>query len=78
MVKAIAEQRGWEHGGHRQLFAAIDELWAETGDFEVAHLFDVANALHINFYEDQRSAESVNLALDAVVRFLDKMEPVLR
>ena len=77
IVKAVAEQRGWEHGVHRQLFDAIDNLRAETGDLEIAHLFDVANALHTNFYEGRRSVQSIAVALDAVARFVDRLTPLL-
>ena len=50
IVKAVAEERGWEHRGHRQLHDAVSMLVDETGDEEMT-LFAVANHLHINFYE---------------------------
>ena len=52
MVKAVAEQRGWEHHGHRDLFATVQRLRNETGDHDIRRLFGVANTLHTNFYED--------------------------
>ena len=77
IVKAVAEQRGWEHRGHRQLFDAVDNIGEETGDPDVRRLFDVASALHQNFYEDWRSAKHIAAGLDDVERFVDKLEPLL-
>ena len=50
-MKAVAEERGWEHRGHRQLHDAVSMLVDETGDVDLSALFAVANHLHINFYE---------------------------
>lgn len=77
IVKAVANQRGWEHRGHAQLFDVVDDLRAETRDREVRLLFDVASALHGNFYEDWRSSENVAEGLDDVERFLDKLDPLI-
>ena len=73
IVKAIAARRDWEHQGHRELFQAVDRLRRETGDPDVRRLFDVASALHINFYEDWRTVEAV----DDVERFVNKLEPLV-
>lgn len=78
IVKAVANSRGWQHRGHSLLFDAVDDLRVETGDPDVQRLFDVANALHMNFYEDWRGAGNVGRALDDVERFLDKMDPLVR
>ena len=77
IVKAIAARRDWEHQGHRELFRAVDRLRNETGDPDVRRLFDVASALHINFYEDWRTSEAVAEALDDVERFVNKLEPLI-
>ena len=52
MVKAMAEQRGWQHRGHAQLFDAVATIAAETGDDDVDRLFELASAMHANFYEE--------------------------
>ena len=52
MVKAIAAQRQWEHGGHRQIHRAARCLRTETSDREIICLFLVTNSLHSKFYED--------------------------
>ena len=76
IVKAVSEGRGWPHTSHRHLFTAVDTLRYETGDADVRRLFDVASALHVNSYEDWRSAESVAEALDDVARLLDQLAPL--
>ena len=40
MVKCAAEDRGWIHNGHRQLYLTIDRLADETGDPQLRDLFD--------------------------------------
>ena len=44
MLKAIAEQRGWEHNRHRHYHRAASRLRAETGDGDIFRLFAVATA----------------------------------
>ncbi len=52
IVKSIAEARGWEHHGHRQLQAVVNRLRNETGDEDLRRLFSIASDLHRNFYEN--------------------------
>ena len=77
IVKAIAASRNWEHQGHRELCLAVDRLRREIGDPDVRRLFDVASALHLNFYEDWRTSEAVAEALDDVERFVSKLDPLI-
>lgn len=77
MVKALAEQRGWQRRNHAALFDVISYLVSETRDHEIRRLFHVANALHINFYENWDNAKNVSSALEDVGRFLDKLEPLI-
>ena len=49
MVKAIAEQRGWQHRSHAQLFGAVATIPSEIGDEVINLLFELASALHTNF-----------------------------
>ena len=76
MLKALAEQRGWQHRNHAALFDVISYLVSETRDHEIRRLFGVANALHTNFYENWNNAENVSNDLDDVERFLNKLEPL--
>ena len=79
MMKAIAEQRGWEHERHRHLTRAASHLRALTGDGDgdVMDHFARANLLHENYYEDTFSLADVAEGLDRVELLLDKLEPLL-
>ena len=77
MLKAIAEQRGWEHNRHRHYHRTASRLRAETGDGDIFRLFAVAGALHENFYENDMEAALVAESLDDVEALLDKLRPLL-
>ena len=77
ILKAIAEQRGWEHSRHRHLHQIASRLRAETGDGDIRRLFDAASALHENFYEDDTPPDQVAERLDDVEVRLDKLLPML-
>ena len=78
IFKAVAEQRGWEHGKHRHLSRAARRLRVETGDRDVYRFFSVANDLHGNFYENEMSAEDIAESLDDVQALLDRLETLLK
>ena len=59
ILKAVAEQRGWEHHRHCHYHRAASRIRAETGDGEIRRFFDSASALHENFYEDDMVADEV-------------------
>ena len=75
-LKAIATQRGWGHESHQHLGQVADKLADETGNAEIADLFDRAESLHANFYEAYRTEASVRRGLDAMQRYLDILETV--
>ena len=77
MLKAIAEQRGWEHSRHRHYQITASRLRAETGDGDIHRLFTVASALHENFYENDMDADLVSESLDDVAALLDKLNQLL-
>lgn len=77
MVKAIAEERGWDHGSHRLIWRAVNRLATESGDEEIHRLFRTANHLHINFYEDVDTAAHVADGLGDVRRFVDRLEALV-
>ena len=52
-------------------------LRAQTGDRDIYRWYQVADALHGNFYEDETAPEHIGEFLDDVVRLLDKLEPLL-
>ena len=77
IVKAIAEERGWEHHSHRALQNAVNELVRETNDRELSNLFEIASGLHRNFYENYYSRQRVEWGIDAVERFVAKVERLM-
>ena len=77
IVKAVAEQRGWPHHGHADLFRVVIRLVRETNDESISNLFHIANALHQNFYENWDDAENVAIALKAMHLFVEKLSPLL-
>ena len=76
-VKAVAQQRGWQHDGHRYLFEAIDRIFCETGDPEFLDLFGRANSLHMNFYENWQTDNFVQDGIERVEVLLGKLEPLV-
>ena len=77
ILKAIAEQRGWDHDRHRHLSAVASRLRAETGDRDIYRFFAVANLLHENFYENDMVAQDVADSLDDVEALIDRLLPML-
>ena len=77
ILKAIAEQRGWEHSRHRHYHRIASRLRAETGDGDIRRLFNTASALHENFYENDMGAEDVADGLDDAEALIDKLTPLL-
>ena len=49
-VMAVAQQRGWPFGSHRDLVTAVRRLSDEQGDEALRAGFDAAQMLHANFY----------------------------
>ena len=72
-VKAICEERGWRHHSHYLTRQAVDNLADETGDEDLRPLFNSANNLHKNFYEDFYNPAEVGRSLAEVRRFIDKL-----
>ena len=70
-IKSIAEQRGWNHQGHRLLNDVAFQLCEEWNRPDVRILFDAMEKLHINFYED-------NMGLDAIAASVSDAKALLR
>ena len=77
IVKAIAEERGWAHRGHRELQTTVNRLRNETGDGDLQRLFAIASELHRNFCENWYDRVAVESGIQDVERFVDKMESLL-
>jgi len=68
VLKAVAEQRGWEHHRHRHYHKAANRLGSETGDAGIRRFFNSSSALHENFYEDDMVPESLDDAGDLLAK----------
>ncbi len=77
MLKAIAQKRGWSHHSNRDIYRALDLLHQETGDAELANLFNGGSSLHVNFYENAYTSDTIGNNLRQVERFVDKAEGLL-
>ena len=77
ILKAVAEQRGWEHSRHRHHLVTANRLRSETGDGDIRHFFNSASALHENFYENHLDAAAVAESLDDVAGLLARLAPLL-
>ncbi len=77
VVKAVAEQRGWPHRNHASLYRTVARLTAELDDPEINRLYQLANALHANFYENWQSKENVELSLVDINRFVHRLSALL-
>ena len=49
-VIAVAQQRGWKYGSHRDLKIAAERLATEQDDSTLGSDFAVAEKFHANFY----------------------------
>ena len=77
ILKAVAEQRGWEHSRHRHHLVTASRLRSETGDGDIRRWFNTASALHENFYENTMPAFEVAESLDDVEALLGRLVPLL-
>ena len=74
LVKGLAEERGWRHDGHRNLWNVVRQLVRETGDTDLRLEFSYAQTLHINFYEAAMNREEVEEYLEYVERLVGKLD----
>ena len=73
-MKAIAEQRGWQHGHHRDLFRIAGRIADELEQPRIRDLFRYAGALHTNSYEGWLTDEDVERGLEEVRALLSLLE----
>jgi len=73
-VKSIAAQRGWNHQGHRLLDDIVLQLSEEWNRPDVRRLFDIAERLHINFYEDALQLDAIAARVGDAKDLLQELE----
>lgn len=73
MVKAVAAREGEELRSHAALWEYVDKLAEKLEDAELRHLWGRANNLHQNFYEKWMPPREVELSVEDVKNFLEKL-----
>ena len=74
VVAAAAEARDWPHTSHRDLYAAVDGLVAETNDGSIRTGFALAGALETNSYEGWLPHATVEAYLGEVAHLVEKLD----
>lgn len=77
MVKAVAARRGTGLGSHRSLGEFVAVLDRERPGWELLRLFNAANSLHANFYEDWLPPEAVDDGAEAVREMVQRLRGLL-
>lgn len=75
-MKALAERKKWHHRSHRHFHATLDELADLDDHKDIVRWFGLAEALHINFYEDRASAETIAINAESIRQLIDRLERV--
>ena len=75
-IKAIAEERGWNHNSHTLIVDVAQQVAFEERQPELIEMFGLAQALHTNFYDDWLSSETISIYLDNVKRLLPELERI--
>ena len=75
-LKAIAEQRGWNHHNHGLIFDVAQQVADEQGRQDLVAMFGRAQALHTNFYENWLNFETVRVYVNVVKRLLLELERI--
>ena len=75
-VKAVAETRGWNHNTHRLLFDVVDQIARDAENSGLRSLFQTANSLHQNFYENWQPERMVQDGIDEVRQFVGMLEEI--
>ena len=71
-IKAIAEQRGWQHESHQDIRAVLGQVVLEY-NFDGDQVYALSQAYfigHENFYENHRSREELTEMIDRVEEVL--------
>ncbi len=76
-LKAVGEQRGWEHRGHRNLLDVSNQLGHEFGradDFYA--LRQNAEAMHVNFYENEVEESEIRFSIKQAESFVGELDRI--
>ncbi len=75
-LKAIAIQRGWRHRSHDSVNAVGNQLAREFDRADLLTPLTIANAMHVNFYENGVPAIQIKSAIKTVERYIDQLDHI--
>lgn len=75
-MKALAERKGWRHRSHRHFHENLDLLTDDPSHADIVRWFGMAESLHINFYEDRASAETIRIHAGEIRQLIDRLEQI--
>ena len=75
-IKSIAEQRGWRHNHHRLTSAILGQLADEFNRPHLHDLFNTAESMRNNFYENTRTETEVARGVDRSKRLQQELEAI--
>ena len=77
-LKAVAEQREWNHRKHSLLYDVSGQIADELARPGLRERFGLANALHQNFYENWMPDSEVESAIGSIEALVSELEDVRR
>lgn len=75
-IKAVAASRGWNHNAHRLLFDIVDQISRDMESPALRSLFQTANSLHQNFYENWQPDGLVQDGINEVKQLVDLLDEI--
>ena len=75
-LKAVAEERGWNHNGHGLIVDIAKQVADEQGRTDIVAWFGTAQSLHVNFYEDSLPSDVIEAYLNVVKSLLPELERI--
>ena len=73
-VKSVAAKRGLKLEKHGSLWDFVSRLSRESGDRDIIRLFNAANGVHRNFYEDQMNKEALEVVAEDIEMLIAKLK----
>ena len=75
-LKAIGIQRDWTHDSHANVIAIGEHLAREFGRDDFYDYVNMAESMHVNFYENLNEEDAVRRALDRAAIFIAELDKV--
>lgn len=73
-AKAVAIRRGWRHGKHDVILDIVEQIGKEFNRPDLTNTVSIAEAYHVNFYENTRSDDAIRSAIDAIEKLVLDLE----